>query len=164
MSKNGMPEGISFDDDDQEPTPRLHHFEWFNEWAVKHRRQEDIAIQFGVQQGAISKGCKKVYEWRRKKKQEEIDEMQQRQLVTLEELAKENLQEWRASKKTEYCYEARAAMEDARRIIGAEAPKKQELSGEVTGLSTVLGSTREETIRAHLQAELERLNASSRES
>jgi beta-glucosidase-like glycosyl hydrolase len=147
------------EDDDKLLEPTLRHYEWFEQWALKGRSQRAIALEAGVSQVAVCKGCRRVYLWRRKAKAAEIEEMSERHLATLEALNEGNLEQWYNSKDTKYSAEARAAMDDARRILGVEAPKKTELSGSVMtgGLIPITASSRRETIKQQLQATLERM-------
>lgn len=153
-------EVVELDDGDSGQEPSLRHYEWFSEWSIKGRSQRAIALEHGVSQAAVWKGCRNVYLWRRKAKSAEIEEMSERHLATLEFLNEGNLDKWRETKDPKYSSEARAAMEDARSILGVEAPKKTELSGSISvgGLIPITASNRRESIKQQLQATLERMN------
>lgn len=155
-----MPEVIESEDDDRNPEPSLRHLGWFHEWAIKGRSQQSIATEHGVSQVAVCKGCRRVYLWRRKAKSAEIEEMSERHLATLESLNEGNLAKWQETKDPKYSSEARAAMDDARSILGVEAPKKTEFSGSISvgGLIPITASNRRESIKQQLQATLERMN------
>ena len=156
-----IPQVIEAAAGDEKPMPSLRHYEWYNLWAIDGLAQPKIAEKYKVSQPAVCQGIRKVYEYQRKKKAVEIDEMQRQHLSILASLASDNIRLFRETSDAKHAAEARAALSDSRDILGANAPKQAEIVVD-TGLLPAEGfANRKEMVAAQLRASLERLEQPS---
>lgn len=109
-------------------------------WEMRMRgaTYERIANEIGVTFGGVSKILQRLHKRYREKNMDSIEKMKFEQIGELSNIADEAYQAWERSKKSasedhegdpRYLSVYIKAKEDMRKIVGADAPLKQELTG-----------------------------------
>lgn len=159
--------------------PNETHLNWYYHWTYKFMSYGEIARDASVHHGTVCKAVHKVREWFRLTQIDEIVEIQNRHMGTLERVAREALTAWERSKEesvtdttetdpegkvttkrqvryqcgdSAYLAEARAALGDIRKLFGVDKPLQIAVShGGGDELERVSGMPRAEALRRHAE-------------